>query len=85
MEEIKSKGREQVKVKRNKLNISQEELAFKSGLDRTYITSVEKCGRNISIINIEKIFNRILEENKQEEFYKRLKIFLNMYMKMICI
>ena len=55
MEDIRVKVGEQIKVKRNKLKISQEELAFKSGLDRTYITSVEKGRRNISIINIEKI------------------------------
>lgn len=40
---------------RNKLGISQEELADKVGLDRTYITSVECGKRNISIINVEKL------------------------------
>ena len=40
---------------RNKLGISQEELADLAGLDRTYITSVECGKRNISIMNIEKL------------------------------
>lgn len=40
---------------RNSLKLSQESLAFESGLDRTYISSVENGHRNISIINIEKI------------------------------
>lgn len=44
-----------VKELRNKLNISQEELADLAGLDRTYITSVERGRRNISIVNIEKL------------------------------
>lgn len=44
-----------VKELRNKLNISQEELADLAGLDRTYITSVERGKRNISIVNIEKL------------------------------
>lgn len=35
--------------------LSQEELAAKAGLDRTYINSVIRGKRNISIINIEKI------------------------------
>jgi transcriptional regulator with XRE-family HTH domain len=32
--------------------ISQEELAFRADLDRTYISSVERGHRNISIENI---------------------------------
>ena len=44
-----------VKELRNKLKISQEELADIAELDRTYITSVECGRRNISIVNIEKL------------------------------
>ena len=44
-----------VKDLRNKLGISQEELADIAQLDRTYITSVECGRRNISIVNIEKL------------------------------
>lgn len=36
-------------------NVSQEELAYRCGLHRTYISDVERCNRNISIDNIEKI------------------------------
>jgi transcriptional regulator with XRE-family HTH domain len=35
--------------------MSQEVLAFRSGLDRSYVSSVESAQRNISILNIEKI------------------------------
>ncbi len=48
-----------VKELRNKLGISQEELADLAGLDRTYITSVECGKRNISIVNIEKLANAL--------------------------
>ena len=44
-----------IKELRKKHNISQEELAERANLDRTYINSVENGKRNISIINIEKI------------------------------
>ena len=37
------------------LNISQEELAYRCNLHRTYISDVERCNRNISIDNIAKI------------------------------
>ena len=35
--------------------ITQDELAFRASIDRTYINSVENGKRNISIINLEKI------------------------------
>lgn len=33
--------------------ISQEALADKAGLDRTYISSIERGKRNVSLLNIE--------------------------------
>ena len=44
-----------LKTLRRSQNISQEELAFRSGLHRTYISSVERGERNISLANIVKI------------------------------
>ena len=44
-----------VQVIRNAQKISQEKLAELSELDRTYISSVERGQRNISILNIIKI------------------------------
>ena len=40
---------------RLELGISQEKLSFSSELDRTYICSVERGERNISVINLQKI------------------------------
>ena len=37
------------------LGYSQEELSFKAGLHRTYISSVERGKRNISLTNIKKL------------------------------
>lgn len=53
--DIKLSVGKRVKELRNKLGISQEELADLAGLDRTYITSVECGKRNISVVNIEKL------------------------------
>ena len=40
---------------REKCNHTQESLALKSGIDRTYINSVENGRRNISVQALEKI------------------------------
>lgn len=37
---------------RRSQNLSQEDLAFEAGLDRTYIGSMENGKRNVSLINI---------------------------------
>ena len=57
--DIKQAVGKRVKELRNKLGISQEELADTAQLDRTYITSVECGKRNISIVNIEKLANAL--------------------------
>ena len=44
-----------VRHHRNLLGWSQEALAEASGLHRTYVGSVERCERNISIDNIQRI------------------------------
>ncbi|MEI8366446.1 MAG: helix-turn-helix transcriptional regulator [Parachlamydiaceae bacterium] len=43
---------ERVRKMRQKLDVSQEELAFRSGLHRTYVGSVERGERNLSLENI---------------------------------
>lgn len=52
---IKKKFGEQVKKIRLEKGFSQEKLANEANLDRTYIPSIEKGERNVSIAVIEKI------------------------------
>lgn len=44
-----------LRLMRKKREISQEELAAEAGLHRTYIGSVERAERNISVDNMERL------------------------------
>jgi len=57
-----------IKELRKAKGLSQEQLALKAEIDRTYMTSVENGKRNISIQNIEKIIKAL--ETTFEEFFK---------------
>jgi len=53
--DIKTRFGKNVRKYRKILGVSQEELAFISGLHRTYISSVENGRRNVSLEAIEKL------------------------------
>jgi transcriptional regulator with XRE-family HTH domain len=55
MNDIKKKFGDKIRQIRKQKKISQEELAFRAGLHRTYISDVERGHRNVSLENIEKI------------------------------
>jgi len=57
-----------VRKHRRLLNISQEELAHKAELHRTYIGMIERAEKNITLVNIEKIANAL--EVKIEDLIK---------------
>lgn len=46
---------ENVRKYRRKLEISQEELALRADLHRTYIGMIERAEKNITLVNMEKI------------------------------
>ncbi len=48
-----------VRKYRRLLNISQEELAHRADLHRTYIGMIERAEKNITLVNIEKIANAL--------------------------
>lgn len=51
--------------------VSQEELAFRCELDRTYISAVERCIWNVSLSNIEKIAEALGVEPWQLLFHSK--------------
>lgn len=55
MKDIKGRFGERIRVLRKELKLSQEALALRAGLDRTYVASIESGTRNVSIVNIERL------------------------------
>ena len=55
MSDIKSLLGQRIRELRKSKNLSQEQLAFSSGLSRQYIADVERGARNIGIVNVQKI------------------------------
>ena len=66
--DIKLKIALRIKELRENKGLTQEALAYKSDVDRTYMNHVEKGKRNISIINLEKIIVDGLEVSMLEFF-----------------
>lgn len=48
-----------IREHRGRLGLSQEELADKSGLHRTYVGSVERCERNVTLSTLEALAHGI--------------------------
>ncbi|MDB5312785.1 MAG: helix-turn-helix domain protein [Gemmataceae bacterium] len=44
-----------VKVRREALALTQEDLADKAGIHRTYLSDVERGTRNLALVNIERL------------------------------
>jgi len=53
--DIRKKIGLRIKEYRTNLKLTQEALAFKAEIDKTYINEVENGKRNVSVINLEKI------------------------------
>jgi transcriptional regulator with XRE-family HTH domain len=55
LSDVKVRFGQRLREIRSRKGISQEELAERAGLHRTYVSSVERGERNISIVNIENL------------------------------
>jgi ribosome-binding protein aMBF1 (putative translation factor) len=54
-QDIKSRFGAAVKKRRYEINLSQEALAERAGLHRTYVADIERGARNLALENIEKL------------------------------
>lgn len=68
---ITDKVGERIRELRKIEGISQEKLAFKAELDRTYIAGVESGKRNPSIKSLEKILKAL--DVSFEDFFKNIQ------------
>lgn len=48
-----------VRVLRNKMGMSQEKLALKAGIDRTYLAGIESGKRNATITSLVKVVSAL--------------------------
>ena len=44
-----------VKGRREELGLTQEDLADRAGIHRTYLSDVERGARNLSLVNVERL------------------------------
>jgi len=66
--DIKTKIGLRVKELRTEKNLTQEAIAFKSEIDRTFMNHVENGKRNVSVETLEKLICNGLEMSFKEFF-----------------
>lgn len=53
--DIRERFGDGVRSRREELGLTQEDLADKAGIHRTYLSDIERGARNLSLINIERM------------------------------
>ena len=69
--DIRAKIGLRIRELRKAKGLSQEQLALKAEIDRTYMASVENGKRNVAIVNIEKIINAL--DTSFKDFFSGLE------------
>lgn len=69
--DIKEKVGRRIRQLRKELDISQEALALKAEVDRTYVTDVEAGRRNVSLEILERLIKAL--EVSFKEFFKSIE------------
>lgn len=57
--DIRAKVGARIRDLRKQLQLTQESLAFKAEVDKTYLNEVENGKRNVSVKNLEKIIHAL--------------------------
>jgi transcriptional regulator with XRE-family HTH domain len=60
-----------VRLRREELELTQEELAASADIHRTYLSDVQRGSRNISLVNIEKLAQAL--SLRISELFQRLE------------
>ena len=60
-----------VKIRRESLGLTQEDLAEKAGIHRTYLSDVERGARNLSLVNIERLASAL--SMSMSELFERVE------------
>jgi transcriptional regulator with XRE-family HTH domain len=55
MNDIRIRFGKALRQRRHRLGVSQEEFADLCGLDRTYVGGIERGGRNVALVNLQKL------------------------------
>jgi transcriptional regulator with XRE-family HTH domain len=66
--DIRKKIGNRIKELRLELKLTQESLAYRAEVDKTYLNEVENGKRNVSVINLEKIIKAL--DSSFENFFK---------------
>lgn len=53
--DIRERFGDAVRTRREELGLTQEDLADKAGIHRTYVSDIERGSRNVSLVNIERL------------------------------
>ena len=53
--DIRERFGDAVRARREQLALTQEDLADRAGIHRTYLSDVERGTRNLSLVNIERL------------------------------
>jgi transcriptional regulator with XRE-family HTH domain len=53
--DVRERFGDAVRARREALALTQEELAERAGIHRTYLSDVERGSRNLSLLNIERL------------------------------
>jgi len=69
--DIRTKIGLRIRELRKAKGLSQEQLALKAEIDRTYMANVENGKRNVAIVNIEKIINAL--DTSFKDFFSGLE------------